>query len=389
MTPSRFSIRWVFAVAAAASVLVAAVLVLPELTRPTGISMGKGDIVWTPFSKEAMTRAFRSGRKVAIYRGDLARAPAILTDDATIASLLSRFVCLHLEEPHRVPPSLTCGVPTDDPLNPTGCDFGLDPGASLRLPPDLTVLELGRFLTSILTRTNAESLGIEWVPIPGGTYLTTNHELSARQEVAAFEISKCEVTNGQWHRYLRANEQLLRAAGKYESYVPRNWDWDPESGEAPKPPPDLTNRPVVFIPAMAAADFCRWAGGHLPAESEWEKAARGEFDHRTYPWGDDWLRETGTGDQAQRCNSEETGLGETLDVRAFAESDVSPYGVIGMAGNVSEFVLSPSGPCYRGGSYLTDRFDARIDESTPVPRDQDFTWRHVGFRVARSRRGGR
>lgn len=28
---------------------------------------------------------------------------------------------------------------------------------------------------------------------------------------------------------------------------------------------------------------------------------------------------------------------------------------------------------------------ARIDERVPVPRDQEFTWRWVGFRVARSK----
>lgn len=94
------------------------------------------------------------------------------------------------------------------------------------------------------------------------------------------------------------------------------------------------NRPVVYVNWFMANAYCQWRGGSLPTEAQWEKAARGE-EKLTYPWG-----ELPPIVQYANYNGD-----ASKDVGSFS-SVRSPYGVLDLAGNVSEWVYDWYSPEY-------------------------------------------
>jgi formylglycine-generating enzyme required for sulfatase activity len=138
---------------------------------------------------------------------------------------------------------------------------------------------------------------------------------------------------------------------------------------------------VVGISYWEAEAFCRWAGGRLPTEREWEAAARGPDAH-AYPWGGPW--EDGI------CNTAEGGLNGTSPVGLFPRSRQKELGIEDLAGNVWEwcreetFEEADSGRdtgwrVGRGGSGDDGQDDARAgarSDARPGGRGDGF-----GFRV--------
>jgi formylglycine-generating enzyme required for sulfatase activity len=106
--------------------------------------------------------------------------------------------------------------------------------------------------------------------------------------------------------------------------------------------PIYDDYPVVNVTYRDAAAYCKWSGGRIPTEAEWEKAARGT-DGRIFAWGN----EPPAGDLVNLCDQNCTqdwkvsslndGYRETAPVGSYPKG-ASPYGLLDMSGNVWEWV---------------------------------------------------
>lgn len=149
-----------------------------------------------------------------------------------------------------------------------------------------------------------------------------------RVTVPAFEIDEHEVTVDQYKACVEANTEGAKKCEIPEGTAGDNCNWHLDG---------MGDHPVNCISWQQARDFCEFAGKRLCTESEWEKASRGT-DGRKYPWGN----QIATCALAVMSESDQTSgygceTGKTFVV-ASKPAGVSPYGLLDMSGNVSEWV---------------------------------------------------
>lgn len=229
--------------------------------------------------------------------------------------------------------------------------------------------------------------------------------------VGAFWLDATEVTVGRFAEFVaeagyrtvaeRAAEPTARSEIDQEDLRPGgavfrppaglgealNWwafapgaDWRRPDGADKAPARDC--EPVTQIALADAKAFARWAGGRLPSEAEWERAAR-----------------AGRGDEGPAApapanantwqgafpviNTGKDGFSGRAPVAAFA---ANPIGLYDMIGNVWEWTADPFDAgrgVVKGGSFLcAPNYCRRYRPAARQPHEVDFSTNHLGFRVA-------
>ncbi|MBI1195338.1 MAG: SUMF1/EgtB/PvdO family nonheme iron enzyme [Gammaproteobacteria bacterium] len=150
-------------------------------------------------------------------------------------------------------------------------------------------------------------------------------------DIAAYRIDKYPVTNAQYAIFV----------AKTGHRPPLHW----EKGRIPE---GMKLLPVTMVSWYDAIAYAKWAGKRLPSEAEWEKAARGT-DGRRWPWGNQM--------DTHRLNTY-YNIGAASIVTRF-KNGASPYGVMDLAGNVSEWVADDF-EAYPGSDAEAEIFKAKV-----------------------------
>ena len=217
--------------------------------------------------------------------------------------------------------------------------------------------------------------GLEYVWIPPGTFQMGAVEGDAKAEKHEKPQHRVTISKGLW----LAKTPVTVAA--YESFA-KDTKLKLPGGQA-----RTKDHPVVKVTWDEAVAYCKWAGGRLPAEAEWEYAARGGKSGLVYPWGNAINEKNANYDS-----------GGTSPVGSYPANG---FGLYDMAGNVWEWCSDwykedyysespgrdPQGPSggqqrvmrggsrYSGPEYLPASYRSRLQP--------DLRYIPLGFRCVR------
>jgi serine/threonine-protein kinase len=194
--------------------------------------------------------------------------------------------------------------------------------------------------------------GAELVRIPGGTFVMggdiSSDEMPPRRvSLEPFFLDRLPVTVAQYRRFLEGLRQegtapvplIRRLFPDGKDHRPAHWDTREFEELCPTP-----EHPIVHVDWFDALAYAAWAGARLPTEAEWERAARGGRDVRTYPWGETAL------DGSRAVYGRATRGPEPVGARP---DGASPEGVLDLLGNVWEWTADRYDP--RSYSFLPDK----------------------------------
>lgn len=307
------------------------------------------------------------------------------------------------------------GINPDSPMGDVG--YGKSRGINKIIwwEPLMENLELSG--KEFVVRLNASILGsseeIEFVQIKGGSFEMgdlfgeghTDEKFMHTVFLDDFEMSKFEITNVQYAKFLKEYNSTTIKSGEFKG---KEMIFETERGlkfiqEEWQPVAGFEYHPVTGVTWYGAYEFAKFYGLRLPSEAEWEYAARDKGKKNRYGNSRDTadIREINFNaffSEDSLSISGTTFLEATTGVGAF-EPNLSD--LFQMSGNVWEWCQdwyqsnyyhhskekNPSGPTFghyksiRGGSFYNDANGIRATDRSFLHPE---SWKNdVGFRVVK------
>lgn len=231
---------------------------------------------------------------------------------------------------------------------------------------------------------------IVFVTVKGGSFMMSdnNYGTTHKETVLDFQISETEISNAQFAVFLNETavkpdgkqnngKRILNVSDRFVEIVYKDGKWQSKVG--------FENHPVTCVTWYGAEEYCKWAGGRLPTEREWEYAASGGQKNKGFLFsGSDNLNEVAW-----------FSGNSNLDTHKVGTKKANELGLYDMSGNVAEWCsdwysyidsdgsvkTSKTDKVVRGGSWGTNSFRSRIYmRDFNLPENCNFS---TGFRIAK------
>lgn len=183
----------------------------------------------------------------------------------------------------------------------------------------------------------------------------TPHEV----KISGYYIQQTEVTNAEIEKFQRTYPE--RDLSNWKAYC------NLLSNVLKRPPDEVDRCPAVDIDRETAQTYCRFVGGRLPTEAEWEYAARSRGQDYKWAWKNEKTNKLGP---VAHILSNLGADPYPIPVMTYKGEDETDQKVFDMTGNVREWCLDIYRPY---GQIIAENPDPR----TPLCDPREGSWDHV------------